>query len=303
MSQIAIRAVAAVLVVALLGVFGGCRQREKQAESQPASSAAPQAAQAVATPTPEAGATPFLITNSTKWNTVEEFDYQWRANQPSLHFKIEIPEKYKEPGDFIRIHIQPQGRPDFVLSNDDGWIEYNYGEKVKDFYTELVKRNLVQSKYVLVLPMSKNPDDPPLIFLRSWGYASNPERLHIIGLQPSGDPLLMFNDEFYLEDLSDMDGDGVSEVIGLPCLSEGVDKGVGTYAPRQVYKIVFPIQKPAAFSIPLTEQSTRQKYDGWAGPECSQKHFVVDRADKTKKPLVMTEEEFRKMGKSSGQAQ
>jgi hypothetical protein len=141
-----------------------------------------------------------------------------------------------------------------------------------------------------------------LPFLPPRSDASNPERLHIIGLQPSGDPLLLFNDEFDMEDLSDMDGDGVSELIGFPCFSEGLDKGVGTYAPRQVYKIAFPIQKPAALSIPLTEQSTRQKYDGWAGPECSQKHVVVDREDKTKKPLVMTEDEFRKTGKSPGQA-
>jgi hypothetical protein len=299
--QIATRAVAIVLVVVLLGGVGGCRQRDKKEESQPAAVASSQPV-AVTTPTPAADATPFLITNSTKWNTVEEFDYQWKANQPSIHFKMEIPDKYNDPGDFIRIHIQPQGRPDFVLSNDDGWMEYNYGRHVKDFFEESEKRNLVQSKYVLILPASKNPDDSPLILLRSWGYASNPDRLHIIGLQPSGDPLLLFNDEFYLEDLSDMDGDGVAEVIGLPCFSEGLAKGVRTYAPYQVYKIAFPIQKLVGLSIPLTEQYTKQKYDGWAGPECSQKHVIVDREDKTKKPLVMTEEEFRKMGKSPGQA-
>ena len=300
--QNATHVVAAVLMVVLLGGLG-CRQSEMKAESQDAAVATPQAAQAVATPTPEADATPFLITSSTKWNTVEEFDYQWKTNQPSLHFKLEIPDKYNDPGDFIRIHIRPDGRPDFVLSNDDGWMEYNFGEhnglKVKDFYSELVKRNLVQSKYVLILPMSKNPDDPPLIFLRSWGYASNPERLHIIGLQPSGDPLLLFNDYLVLDDLSDLDGDGVAEVIGLPCLIEGLSNGVGTYSPYQVYKIAFPIQKPATLSIPLTEQSTRQKYDGWAGPECSQKHVIVDRDDKTKKPLVMTMEEFEQARKSS----
>lgn len=182
-------------------------------------------------------------------------------------------------------------------------MEYNYGgEKVKDFYTDLPKRNLVRSKYVLVLPMSKNPNDPPVIFLRSWGYASSPERLHMIGLRPSGDPLLLFNAEFLLEELNDMDGDGVYEVIGLPCLGEGLGEGAATYAPRQVYKIAFPIQKPARLSIPLTEQSTRQEYDGWVGAQCDEKHVVVDRKDKTKKPLVMTEEEYRKTEKPPGQA-
>lgn len=230
---------------------------------------------------------------------MEEFDYQWKADQPTTHFKLEIPEGYNDPGDFIRIHIQPQGHPDFILMNDDGWIEYNFGKGVEGFFKESQKRNLVQSKYVLILPATKNPDDPPLFLLRSWGYASNPDRLHIIGLQSSGDPLLVFNDLLYLEDLSDMDGDAAAEVIGLPCLIEGVGKGAGTYAPYQVYKIAFPIQKPAGLSIPLTEQYTKQKYDGWAGPKCSDAYIIIDPKDKTKKPLVVSKEAFEKMEKAS----
>jgi hypothetical protein len=182
--------------------------------------------------------------------------------------------------------------------NDDGWMEHNFGKHLEGFFKESQKRNLVQSKYVLILPATKNPDDPPLIFLRSWGYASNPERLHIIGLQSSGDPLLVFNDELALVDFSDVDGDGAREIIGYPCLSEGVSKHVGSYHPYQVFKIESPIQKAAVLSIPLTEQYTKQKYDGWAGPDCSDEYVIIWSEEKDKKPLVVSKEEFEEMEKA-----
>lgn len=107
--QIVTRFVGIVIVVVLLPALNACRQRAKPAENKPGAVATLHAAQAVATPTPELGATPFRITSSTKWNTVEEFDYQWKANQPSIHFRLEIPDKYNDPGDFIRIHNSTPG--------------------------------------------------------------------------------------------------------------------------------------------------------------------------------------------------
>lgn len=295
-----------ILIVFLAaGFLGSCRQSEKKAETPPVSAAAtPQPVQAVTTPTPAADATPFLVTSSTKWKTVEEFDYQWRADQPVTHFKLEIPEGYEDPGDFIRIRIQPKGHSEFVLNSDDGWIEIA-NQKFPDAYTKLKEHNLVQSKYVLILPHSQNPDVPPLIFLRGWDPIS-PGRLRIIGWQPSGDPLLLFSEEFYLVDVNDVDDDGIKEIIGHPCFGEGtgaIGSGAGTYNPYQVYKIEIPIQKTATLSTALTEQYTRQKYDGYGGPKCSDDFITIDSKDKSKKPLVVTKEQFEKMEKTSRSAQ
>lgn len=232
---------------------------------------------------------------------MEEFDYQWKADRPATHFKLEIPEGYDDPGDFIRIHIQPKGRAEFVLNNDDGWVEYS-DPKYPDVYGKLKEHNLVQSKYVLILPYSKKPDERPLVFLRSWGYASSPERVHIIGSQPSGDPFLLFNQEFFLVDFTDVDGDGVNEIVGKPCLGEGVGSigsHAGTYSPYQVYKIETPIVKTAVLSASLTEQYTRQMYDGYAGPECSDEYATIHPKNKSIKPRVVAKEQFEKMEKAS----
>jgi len=184
-----------------------------------------------------------------------------------------------------------------VLDNNNGWIEY-VDHKYPDIYTKLKDQSLVQSKYILILPASKNSDDPPLIFLRSWGYASDAERLHVIGLKPSGDPFLLFNNEFALEDFSDVDGDGIREIVGFPCLSEGVGLpgfDAGTYHPLQAYKINLPIQKTAELSIPLTERLTKQKFNGWAGPECSESYYILEPKNKSKKPMVVDQKQLENM--------
>ena len=292
----------AISIFAGLSLFCGCKHTENKPESKPTPVATPQAARAESTPTPAvlpspgAEATPFLITDATKWKTVEEFDYQWKADQPTTHFKLEVPEGWNDPGDFLRIHIQPKGRTEFVLTND-AWIEYS-DEKFPDDFTRLKQQSLVPSKYVLILPHSPKPDVPPLIFLRTWD-PIGPGRLHIIGWQPSGDPFLLFNQELYLVDVNDVDGDGMKEIIGRPCIGEGVGPDAGSYTPYQVYKIDSPIGKTAALSVPLTEQYTRQKYDGWAGPECRDDYVTIHPKDKTKKPLVVSKEAFEKMEKAS----
>jgi hypothetical protein len=295
----------AISIFAGLSLFCGCKHTENKPESKPMPAASPQVVRAASTPTlaalpsPGAEATPFLITDSTKWKTLEEFDYQWKADQPTTHFKLEVPEGWNDPGDFLRIHIQLKGRAELVLNND-AWIEYS-DEKFPDDFTRLKRQSLVPSKYVLILPHSHKSDVPPLIFLRTWDPVAA-GRLHIIGWQASGDPLLLFNDELDLVDVSDVDGDGINEIIGRPCLGEGVGaigSHAGSYKPYQVYKIDSPIGKTAALSVPLTEQYTRQKYDGWGGPECSNDYVIIEPKDKTKKPLVVSKEAFEKMEKAS----
>ncbi len=267
-------------------VLGGCKRGEDKTPSR----------QSASTPTPSP--TPPAITSSKKWKTVEEFDYTLNPKQDLFHFKLELPEGYDDPGDFIRIHIQVKNQPEFVLDNQDGWVEYNNKEDQSKVYSDLQKQNLVASKYVLVLPDSKRDGVTPLVILRSWGYASNPERLHVVGLQSSGQPIVLFNGEFDLLDLRDLDGDGFPELIGLPCMSVGVGRGgsdMGTYRPYQVYKIAHPITGPATLSIPLTKEYTAQKYNGWAGPQCTDNFILVWSKDRNEKPRVVTKEQAGKL--------
>jgi hypothetical protein len=202
-----------------------------------------------ATPFP----TPFVITGTAHWKTVEEFDYAWKHSEAPMHFTLERPEGYDDPGDFIRIRIQVKDRSDFVLNNEDGWVEYNNQEEKSEVYGRLKEQNLVRSKYVLILPNGKGKNDSPLVLLRSRGYASDAERLHVIGFQPSGDPLTLLNTELDLEQLVDLDGDGFPEIVGWPCMSQGWGQDLLTYAPHHVYKVPHPVTSPARLSLDLSK--------------------------------------------------
>lgn len=265
----------------------GCNRADRIPQS-PHTTASP-------SPSPSPSPTPSAATTEIKWKTVTEFDYTWKENQPALHFKLELPEGYKDPGDFTRIRIQAPGRPEFLLDNEDGWIPYNYKEPRSGIYNRLREQNLVSSEYVLVLPGSAQKGDPPLLLLHSWGYASDPERLHVIGFQPTGQPIVLFNDELDLVDLIDLDGDGYPEIVGRPCFSQGFGDGLLTYDPLHVYSVPHPVTSTATLSLPLSEAYNLKHYYGWAGPDCSEKLAVVLHPPSGGKPIIMKTDEAEKL--------
>lgn len=222
---------------------------------------------------------------------MEEFDYAWKHSEAPMHFTLERPEGYDDPGDFIRIRIQVKGRPEYVLNNEDGWVEYNNQEEKSEVYAQLKDQNLVQSKYVLILPDGKSKNRPPLVFLRSWGYASSAERLHVIGFMPSGTPITLINNGLDLVELIDLDGDGYQEIVGQPCLGEVVGSEIETYAPYQVYKVPHPVTSEARVSLALSRAYNLKHYYGWAGPECNQELRVVLHPPSGGKPLILHEDE------------
>ncbi len=260
----------------------------------------------VSTKQAEAEATPFVSTDKTKWKTVEEFSYKWSPAQPIANFKLELPENYTDPGDFIRVRIQVEGQPEFVVKNDDGWMKLIQPERKTGstprsksddqlLYEKLSSENLVRSDYALVLQSSLTNQEPPLVILRSWGYASDAARLHVIGFQPSGKPILLLNTELNLLEVNDLDGDGNIEIAGRPCLSQGYGPDLLTYDPLHVYKIPHPMTSPAKLSLELTKAYNLKHYYGWAGPDCSEELAVVLHPPGGGKPVIMPQAEARKL--------
>ncbi len=275
------------VVVAVLGalLFAGCNRGKKET---------------VATPIVNSGkAQPRAVGAAAAWKTVEEFDYALKPGQAPAHFTLQLPEKYNHPWDFTRIRIQTPGLAEFVLENEDGWVAYNNQEEPSAVYADLGAKNLVKSEYVLVLADSRVAGEPPLVFLRSRSYASNPERLHVIGFKPSGEPVTLINRELSLEAFVDLDGDGRPEIIGLPCLSQEFGHDLLTYDPYHVYKISQPITGPIAISTELSKAYNVRHHYGWAGAECSEKLAVVLHPPSGGKPVIMDVAEAEKLMQSS----
>ncbi|HLZ00139.1 MAG TPA: hypothetical protein VKT33_13850 [Candidatus Angelobacter sp.] len=267
----------ALSIVVLLSAFvSGCRQQEKS------QNASPQKASSLAVDTPAT------------WITVEEFDYTLARRRVPVHFKLEL-RKDDEELTFTRIHIKASDQPEFVLDNDDGWAQYVQKDDSSKIWERLQKQNLVKSRYVLMLPLSLREREPPLIFLRSLGRASDADRLSVIVLRQSGQPFLILDKDLQLEEFADLDGDGYREIVGSPCLSEAFGTNLQTYDPFHVYKISHSLTEQAKLSIPLTKSWNLKHYYGWAGPDCSGKLAVVLHPPSGGKPLIMDADEAEKL--------
>lgn len=220
----------------------------------------------------------------------EEFDFDWQGRGDPAHFTVEI-----GTGEQIsRLTIRMKGQPDFVFDNDDVWEEFNRGFSKEEKFLSLNK-NLAASKYAYVLSPSTTGKLRPLLFLVSPQYASDPETLYVFALDSSGRPQLILRTLLHPVEFGDLDGDGVAEIAGLPCFSQGWGEGFLTYDPFHVYQLSSSPEPELKLSLQLSQSYNLKHYYGWAGPECSEKLAVVLHPPGGGKPVIVKSEEAEKM--------
>ena len=100
--------------------------------------------------------------------------------------------------------------------------------------------------------------------------------------------------ELDLVGFSDVDNDGVPEVIGAPCMSQEFGDHLLTYDPLHVYAIKKG-GRPAELSIPLSRAYNEAHYYGWVGPNCSEEWAVVLHPPGGGKPVIMRTAEAEKL--------
>lgn len=217
------------------------------------------------------------------WKLVESLRFDWDADGKPDSLVLEVPESGNYGDVSTRLTIHLSGRTPFVLTNELGWM--NFGKDV--VARAWSKRNLVSSPHFLFLQTGGGDKSSPLLFLLGWPYASSPGSLHVVKLNPIGIPeLILFRKEFELLDFADLNGDGINEIVGKPCLSQEWGGGFLTYDPFHVF--VLPRQKGAArFSLQLSKEYNLKNYYGWAGPKCSEKLAIVLHPRGGGKPQIM----------------
>lgn len=217
------------------------------------------------------------------------FQIDWE-NRGTASVVIEIPSNWGDPGDFTRLHIRMPGRKDFVLTNENGWVKY--GSNYASISPELRKTNLVGSDYVLAVKASEHRT---LLLLFGYSYASSPGSLDVLGVSDDGQiGVVLHRDEFGLKEVRDLDGDGIVEVVGYPCLSEEWGNGLLSYAPFNVYNLGFSPAAHSNLSLSLSETYNLKNYYGWAGPKCSE-DFAVVLHPKVGDPVVVPRKEAQRM--------
>jgi len=265
-----------------------CKKGRENTPAAPAKSHPPEATRKTPSQVPKEQ-TATAANPTYEWTAVEEFDFDWSGKGMPAHFKLERHTGQQEPS---RLTIQIKGHKDFVLNNDDGWVEYETDFQPEEKFLK-INKNLGTSRFVLFLRVTNGL--PPLAFLASMDYASDPERLHVIGLDAAGDPKLLFNQIFHLAELVDLDGDGTKEIVGLPCFSQTWGDNLLTYDPLHVYKLQSTPEPDLELSLPLSQDYNQKHYYGWAGPMCSEDLAVVLHPPGGGKPVIVPAKEAEKM--------
>ena len=226
------------------------------------------------------------------WREVSTFDFQWKKNEPSYKFILEIPDDWSDPGDFLKLRILPPNNgQEYTLVDSGGFV--NISSELSN--PKLEQRNLAKSEYLYFSPDMMQADKTPLLILFCWAYASSPGVIHILQLGVAGRPHEVFNGEFLITAFADLDRDGRKELIGKRWLSEVLGDCLQSYSPYFVYGYPQKGTSSLQYSLALSEKYNRAHYYGWIGPRPTERFFVVRCGPGKKKPILMKREDALKL--------
>jgi hypothetical protein len=205
-------------------------------------------------------------------SVVEEFDHEVEPGKPAVHFRLELDPGHEGGGEATRLRVRAPGNRELVIDNPDGWIPYEGGPKaIAEAFRGVEAPRPGPSRFLLFA--RAGPGAPALALIRSYAYASDAERLHIVGFGRGGRPALVFDQQLDLEAWADLDGDGIPELVGRPCRSEVIGQG-HTYAPVVVFKFPSGGLARARLSMSLSERRARLLGRAWAGTSCRSDFLV-----------------------------
>jgi hypothetical protein len=233
-----------------------------------------------------------LADGSGKWKHIESFKYrQEERGGTERNFVLESPLKPDMKESFTRLRIQTVGQPEFVLTNEYAWwIKPTASSK---WFSR--RKNAVDSQYVFGLRTLIGGIPHTLLFLIGWPFGSSPGSLHILDLIDDKAPVVILRkEELELLDIRDVNGDGIPEIVGAPCLSQEWGDHLLTYDPIHVYALQKD-RPEATLSIPLSRAYNEKHYYGWVGPQCSEDWAIVLRPPSGGKPIIMRAADAEKL--------
>ena len=227
-----------------------------------------------------------------QWKRVAIYRFDWAGPGQTATAILELPAQHADPGNFTRLRVRVPGHPEFVLFDKDGLV--NFRKENCSFHFEFCKRkNLIASNYLLLLPVEGGN---PVLFVFGYAYASSPGSLHAIAFGTDGSPREIFSaKEFDLYDFSDVNSDGMPEIVGKKCLSETLGDSKQTYDPYSVFRLPKAPATKAVYSLLLSKTYNLKHYYGWAGPNCREDVLVVLHPPGGKKPMILPSKEAEKL--------
>ncbi len=249
------------------------------------------------------------VAESWTWIPVETVAVDWNGDGKQDRIVLEAAKEIVEthdPGDFHRVRVQIAGKPEFVLENIEGWVRYqgeaNMLEKSLSFLADKVVgifkykaaalnryKSIVRSDYLALTPVSPRRNKEFVLLLFGYQYASMPGKLHVIALDQKGHPKVIFDKEFDVSRLEDLDDDNMVELIGDPWYGEvfGPDNIFHSYVPTYIY----PLARKDGYlrlrlNMELSKKFNEENYYGWVSPDVAHEYVVVEPKDGSRPKLM-----------------
>lgn len=208
---------------------------------------------------------PLLATSQdSSFHVVERFSFHWNGRGKTQAILESQSEHSRE---FMRVRILVPGEKEFRVSDEDGFVDADGKDSWVPKKLLRESKTLAPSGRVLLLVENSANQSKIVMLLIGYAYASSPGALYVITLPDSGPPVVAFHRrEMGLGDFVDLDGDGVRELVGYPCLHQSVGENLDTYDPFDIYKFS---GGRAVYSLELSAKYNRRHYV-WAGRGCSE---------------------------------
>jgi len=140
-------------------------------------------------------------------------------------------EEWNDPGDFHKIEIKLSSNKNYEIYNTGDWMRFENEELTKI-------PNKLNSKNILITEIANNRE---ILIIEGYSFASTPGKLTILGLD-NGNISPLFQSNFHLLSVEDIDRDDIKDIIGWNYYSEffgysdSISIGNG-YRPYYVLKI------------------------------------------------------------------
>ena len=159
-----------------------------------------------------------------------------------------------------------------VITFDNGMVPVSEG--LRD--TGLAGANLLKSKYVFVAKALTNRAGARLVVVFGAPVDPDPFAIRVLRLGAGGKvETLLSEDSFVITSITDLDHDGVAELIGRRSYSQMDTKCLSTYDPISVFRLAAGAQGRFVYDEGLSKAYNLAHHFVWAGPN-AREDLAVD---------------------------
>jgi hypothetical protein len=228
------------------------------------------------------------VTTPIQWKTVQNVSYDWAGDGAEYQFTLSIPNPWDDPGNFTKLQIVRRGKVMYELTDTSGLVKYEDG--IGGEMKRSVKKNLLPSPYLLMIP-GAGKADTPILLVFGWAYGSSPGSLRVITLEDGTPKEALYLENFEVTAFTDLNHDLRLELVGKKCFSQGFGPDLLTYDPYSVFRSGDAQDAPMTLDLLLSEDYNKKNYYGWAGPECREDMAVVLHPPGHGKPVILPTKE------------